>query len=484
TWYEQQDHYMDTIVDEHYYRSNDYLLRNADRYNYYYRAVDANGQPDEVRTSKVFVGEYASNDKNTLAGAIAEAAVMTGFENNADVVRLAAYAPLFNKVLTDGTYRWTPDCIWFDDESIWFTPNYYVQQLFASYLGTQVLSSQYYTYRNGQSIQLAPQGGIQLSTVGATLLLKYITVICNESNQILFEQNFTQPLDDKWQWLSAHKQGQWLEGEGLLLKGSGNGRTGIFLDEPTWSNYRVEVIAEKVNGHDGIYVGVGLTTANTSTINVHEYVIGEHNRSTGLKVYKQGVEAYTLGDFSSSSMVGNMRAAYDEQMQEGHAYHISINYGGSNGKELSCTHAIVSKEWDQQWSLTQDDNNVVLLLEQAASSRINASPAIPTVRYKLEAYNDEIFYSITRDEKAIYIKLVNADATAKPLQIGFGEAALKGEYRCIQLTGDASLLHTPNVNKKAAELITPLEQILVMQDGQARLDLPAHSVQVLILELI
>ena len=55
--------------------------------------------------------------------------MMTGFENNADVVRLAAYAPLFNKVLTDGTYRWTPDCIWFDDETVWYTPNYYVQHL-------------------------------------------------------------------------------------------------------------------------------------------------------------------------------------------------------------------------------------------------------------------------------------------------------------------------------------------------------------------
>lgn len=58
-------------------------------------------QLDDSESSKVFVGEYASSDKNTLAGAVAEAAVMTGFENNSDVVRLAATAPLFNKILTD-----------------------------------------------------------------------------------------------------------------------------------------------------------------------------------------------------------------------------------------------------------------------------------------------------------------------------------------------------------------------------------------------
>ena len=45
---------------------------------------------------------------------------MTGFENNSDVVRLAATAPLFNKVLSDGAYRWTPDAIWFDNDSVWY----------------------------------------------------------------------------------------------------------------------------------------------------------------------------------------------------------------------------------------------------------------------------------------------------------------------------------------------------------------------------
>ena len=40
TWYENKKNYLDTIVDEHYYRSNDYLLENVDRYNYYYRAKE------------------------------------------------------------------------------------------------------------------------------------------------------------------------------------------------------------------------------------------------------------------------------------------------------------------------------------------------------------------------------------------------------------------------------------------------------------
>ncbi len=68
---------------------------------------------------------------------------MTGFERNSDVVRLAATAPLFNKVVGDGQYRWTPDAIWFDNESVWKTPNYYVQQIFAKYIGKKLLQTSY-----------------------------------------------------------------------------------------------------------------------------------------------------------------------------------------------------------------------------------------------------------------------------------------------------------------------------------------------------
>ena len=85
-WYKHASDYMDTIVDEHYYRSNDYLINNVDRYDFYKRVYDENGKLNEQKTSKVFVGEYASTDKNTLRGAISEAALMTGFENNSDVV--------------------------------------------------------------------------------------------------------------------------------------------------------------------------------------------------------------------------------------------------------------------------------------------------------------------------------------------------------------------------------------------------------------
>ena len=58
-----KDNYMDTIADEHYYRSNEYLLNNTDRYDYYERVYNEDGTINDELSSKVFVGEYASTDK-------------------------------------------------------------------------------------------------------------------------------------------------------------------------------------------------------------------------------------------------------------------------------------------------------------------------------------------------------------------------------------------------------------------------------------
>jgi alpha-L-arabinofuranosidase len=64
---------------------------------------------------------------------------MTGLERNADVVRMASYAPLFAHV--DG-WQWTPDLIWCDNLRVYGTPSYYVQQLFARNRGDIVLPTQ------------------------------------------------------------------------------------------------------------------------------------------------------------------------------------------------------------------------------------------------------------------------------------------------------------------------------------------------------
>ncbi|MBT2755853.1 alpha-L-arabinofuranosidase [Mesobacillus foraminis] len=451
-WYEKQHNYMDTIADEHYYRSNEYLLNNADRYNYYYRAYQHDGILNEKETSKVFVGEFASTDKNTLAGAIAEAAVMTGFERNSDVVRLAAYAPLFNKVLTDGTYRWTPDLIWFDDESVWYTPNYYVQHLFGKYLGTKLLGTSFSTYRNGNLTELTPRGGIEIAAGNAELHVKSVKVIDNFSGTVLLDQDFTKELDSAWKMIPG-SVGYTLDPEkGLVLQAQNGGLNGLYILNESWANYRVEVEATKVSGADGFYVGVGLTDISPEKKDVLEYAVGYNGNATGVKVYKQGVQGYMLGDYSSSTAAGNLRASCYEELADQTPYTISVNYGGETGDRLVCFYTdgtVVSKVLD----------------------------------YKLEAYNSDIFNSVTKDKRHVYVKLVNADPFEKTTRIQLKDLNVASEGRMITVTGDASLVHTPNVNKKNAEQVVPSEWDIILEDNCAEVGLSANSVNVIVLDV-
>ncbi len=118
------------LVDEHFYRPESWFLKSGKRYDNYDR-----------KGPKVFAGEYACHGKgkkwNHYHASLLEAAFMTGLERNADVVHMATYAPLFAHV--EG-WQWRPDMIWYDNLRSVRTCSYYVQQLYSTYKGSNVLS--------------------------------------------------------------------------------------------------------------------------------------------------------------------------------------------------------------------------------------------------------------------------------------------------------------------------------------------------------
>jgi alpha-N-arabinofuranosidase len=117
------------MVDEHYYVAPQWFWDNLNRYDAYDRS-----------SAKVYVGEYAAHDRdkqrNSLRSAIAEAAGMTAFERNGDVVHFASYAPLFAR---RNHTQWHPDMIYFSGTEVFLTPNYYVQRLFGQNSGDTYL---------------------------------------------------------------------------------------------------------------------------------------------------------------------------------------------------------------------------------------------------------------------------------------------------------------------------------------------------------
>ncbi len=120
------------VQDDHYY------LRASESYQHatQYDQTDRNGP-------KIFVGEWATREGSptpNLNSALGDAALMTSFERNSDLIVMASYAPLFVNV-NPGGMQWESDLIGYDAGSSYGSPSYYAQVLFAKYLGDTVPTS-------------------------------------------------------------------------------------------------------------------------------------------------------------------------------------------------------------------------------------------------------------------------------------------------------------------------------------------------------
>jgi alpha-L-arabinofuranosidase len=126
------------LVDEHYYRSQEDMMAHALDYDKYSRANPV----------KIFCGEWATrvgSPTPNLAGALGDAAWMTGMERNSDLVLMHCYAPLFvNVSQLNGQGRsmqWSSDLIGYDALSSYGSPAYYVQRMFSTLHGDEILAT-------------------------------------------------------------------------------------------------------------------------------------------------------------------------------------------------------------------------------------------------------------------------------------------------------------------------------------------------------
>ena len=134
-----------------------------------------------------------------------------------------------------------------------------------------------------------------------------------------------------------------------------------------------------------------------------------------------------------------------------------MNYGGKDGKEVICYY--VQKTDVHKRGLLQ---------------------------CKLETYNRDVYHSVTKDEKQVYVKLVNAEDFEKRTRVQLDNLMVKPTAELVRLTGAKNLVHTVNVNTREAELVSPTRQkVKVKTKGKepfVELKLPANSVTVLILK--
>jgi len=224
------------IVDEHYYKSPEWFFSQTGRYDHF----DREGP-------KVYAGEYACHTrdrKNNLIAALAEAAMMTGFERNSDVVRMAAYAPLFNKI---GSTQWNIDLIWFDNVQAFGTPSYYVQKLFMNNLPDILLPTEVHS----NETPLPPAGAIGVHTWSTAAEFKDIKVMRGGEPLYTFD-----PSAELKGWSKA-KEGQWSIKDGALRQSDATvNQTMITLGERGWRDYTLELKARKISGAEGFIIRV------------------------------------------------------------------------------------------------------------------------------------------------------------------------------------------------------------------------------------
>jgi alpha-L-arabinofuranosidase len=234
-WQLNKDAKVD-MVDEHYYNSPQWFLQNNDRYDSY----DRSGP-------KVFLGEYASQG-NTFKNGLTEAAFMTGLERNADIVKLASYAPLF---ANEDYVQWRPDLVWFNNHTSWNSANYEVQKLFMNNVGDRVVPSK----ATGTPSLLAPiTGAVGLSTWATTAAYDDVKVT-DADGRALLTDDFSSGAS-QWTHTGA---GSWSVQDGQYVQTDVNAEnTMVSAGDPSWHDYDLKVKATKKAGKEGFLVAFGV----------------------------------------------------------------------------------------------------------------------------------------------------------------------------------------------------------------------------------
>lgn len=242
-------------IDHHYYNTPSWFLNNAD----YYDEENYSRDTDKMTTTRfggginVFLGEYAAQS-NRLEAALAEAAYMTGLERNGDIVKMAAYAPLFGNLTAT---HWSPDLIWFNNHTVTCSISYYVQKIFSTNAGTMLLASEL----KGEAAEADTfKGKVGVGTWNTAAKFDNVKVVDNATGEVLGSEDFSESSAmSNWTKVS---DGNWSVSDGMLVQSStstdtnkyGNTGSTVYYGNKSWTNYTFTVDAVKTSGDEGFLI--------------------------------------------------------------------------------------------------------------------------------------------------------------------------------------------------------------------------------------
>jgi len=356
------------MIDEHYYNSPEWFLQNNKRYDAYDR-----------RGPKVFLGEYASLD-NKLRNAVSEAAYMTGLERNAEVVKMASYAPLLSNI---DYVQWKPDMIWFDNSGSWGSTSYEVQKLFMNNVGDTVVPST----ATGSVVAPKPiSGAIGLSTWATAAKYDDVTVTAADGTP-LFSDDFS---GDASKWTPLANRGTWSVTDGAYVQSDTAALdTLVKAGDVAWHDYDLNLKATKISGAEGFLIGFGVKDSG----NYYWWNLGGWNNTQG------AVEKAVNG--AKTTLL-----AKPNTIESGRTYDISIKVRGGQ-VELYLDGAL--------WGSFRDD-----------------------------AVTEPFAQVVTRDvaRNQLIVKVVNAQDAPARTTVDLGGARVVGKAQMTVISGDPEAQNT------------------------------------------
>lgn len=275
-------------VDHHYYNDPAWFFSHADYYDEKNYSRTKLTETQYGGGMQVFLGEYASRS-NTWNSALSEAAYMTGLERNGDIVRMAAYAPLFGNLTA---LHWAPDLIWFNNHTSTASVNYYVQKAFSNNAGTALLGTSFTGASKGRR---ALEGKVGVGTWNTSATFDNVRIQNNANGKLIAYDNFDSKdnLNLNWQKVS---DGNWSVSGGKLVQSSTvtntdlYGATGstVYFGDVNWKNYTYTVDATKTGGAEGFLIPIAVKNSK----NNYFWNIGGWNNTTScLQKVTDGVKS-------------------------------------------------------------------------------------------------------------------------------------------------------------------------------------------------
>jgi hypothetical protein len=152
--------------------------------------------------------------------------------------------------------HWAPDLIWFNNNTVTSSVNYYVQQIFSINKGTTLLASTL----DGADIPDEPLSGkIGVGTWNTSATFDNIVVTDNDTGEVLAEQDFSEDTLSDWEKVS---DGRWSVKDGVLVQGNistntnsyGNTGSCLYFGDAGWTNYTLTLDAVKTGGSEGFLI--------------------------------------------------------------------------------------------------------------------------------------------------------------------------------------------------------------------------------------